>query len=123
MSDLLVAPVQIWRKDDRVPGVGVAVLEDDQGALDLDLDRGTTQRGLQDGAVGLERLPVGDRRAADDVVKQDIFDRVDTKGFGQLGEDLLLAAIPLTRQGMSQPPERTVGRQERSQRNVAVREN
>jgi hypothetical protein len=41
MSDLLVAPVQIWRNDDRVPGVGVVVLEDDQGALDLDLDRGT----------------------------------------------------------------------------------
>jgi len=53
VADLLVALVQIRLNNDRVASVGVIVLEDDDPAPHLDLDRGTLQCGLQDGAIGL----------------------------------------------------------------------
>ena len=122
MADLLVALVQIRLNNDRVASVGVIVLENDDPAPDLDLDRGTLQCGLQDGAIGLQSLPVGDRCARDDVVAQDALDRVDAERSSQLGEHLLLAVVPLAGQRVRQAPEGTVCWQERGERDIAIGE-
>ena len=53
VADLLVALVQIRLNNDRVASVGVIVLENDDPAPDLDLDRGTFQCEYRDRTLRL----------------------------------------------------------------------